>query len=377
MTDAPRTMGPSTASVHAGERPPRGPLEQPIVLSSAFAFASAEEAEGAFRGENEAYIYGRWGNPNVDLLERKLAALEGAEDAAISASGMSAIGGAMLALLRAGDHIVAPRALYGETARLFRERLPRLGITTTFLDETSPDAYRAAMTDATRLVYLETPSNPTLLVTDIAAVAAVARERGALSMADNTFAHSMTKFLCGHGDAIGGVVLGCRELVTKIRDATIKGYGAALSPFGAFLIERGVRTFALRMERATSSACVLAQFLLDHPAVSAVHHPSLPGHPGHAIAKRQMRAFPAILSFELRAGEAAARRVRERVALITHAVSLGDTRTLITHPASTTASTMPAEDRARVGIGDALLRLAVGIEDADDLVADLAQALAH
>ena len=149
MTDSPRTMGLSTTSVHAGEGPPRGPLEQPIVLSSAFAFASAEEAEGAFRGENDAYVYGRWGNPNVDLLERKLAALEGAEDAAISASGMSAIGGAMLALLSTGDHIVAPRALYGETARLFRERLPRLGITTTFVDDVSPDAYRAALTTAT------------------------------------------------------------------------------------------------------------------------------------------------------------------------------------------------------------------------------------
>lgn len=393
MNETRRALGFSTMSVHAGETKARGPLEQPIVLSSAFAFASADEAEGAFRGENDAYIYGRWGNPNVDLLEQKLAALEGAEDAAVSASGMSAIGGAMLALLSTGDHIVAPRALYGETARLFRERLPKLGITTTFIDDVAKESYRAAMTDRTRLVYLETPSNPTLLVTDIAEVTSLARERGALSIVDNTFAtpygqqpialgadlavHSMTKFLCGHGDAIGGVVAGSRALVRAIRDTTIKGYGAALSPFNAFLIDRGVRTLALRMERATTTAGVLARFLAEHPAVAVVHHPSLPSHPGHAIAKRQMRAFPAILSFELRAGVAAARRVRERVEIVTHAVSLGDARTLITHPASTTASTMPPADRAKVGIGDALLRLAVGIEDADDLVADLRHALAE
>ena len=384
-------MGPSTAAVHAGEPRGSGPLEAPIVLSSAFAFESSEQAEGAFRGENDAYIYGRWGNPNVDLLERKVAALEGAEDAAAAASGMAAISGTLLSLLSSGDHVVAPRALYGETARLLRERLPKLGITTTFLDDPSPEAYRAALRPTTRVVYLETPSNPTLQVTDLAAVAAIARAHGATSVADNTFAtpycqrplehgvdlvvHSMTKFLCGHGDAIAGAVAGRRALVGAARDVMIKGYGGALSPFSAYLVARGIRTFALRMARATSTAASLARMLAEHPQVSVVHHPSLLSHPGHAVAARQMTAPPAILSFEVRGGLEKARRVREAVKVVTHAVSLGDTRSLIVHPASTTASTMPADDRAKVGIVDSLLRLSVGIEDEADLVTDLRQAL--
>ncbi|MCC6646328.1 MAG: aminotransferase class I/II-fold pyridoxal phosphate-dependent enzyme [Polyangiaceae bacterium] len=386
-----RALGLSSLSVHAGEPSPAvGPLEAPLVLSSAFGFASAEEAEGAFRGDNDAYVYGRWGNPNVELLERKVAALEGARDAAAAASGMAAISGALLSVCGQGDHVVAPRSIYGETPRLLRERLPRLGITTTFVDDVSPEGYRAALGPHTRVVYVETPSNPTLAVTDVAAVAEVARRAGALSIVDNTFAtpycqrplelgvdlvvHSMTKFLCGHGDAIGGVVAGDRELVERARELTVKGLGGALAPFNALLICRGLRTFALRMRAATATATSLAARLSSHPAVRRVHHPSLPAHPGHAIASRQMRAMPAILSFEV-ADLGAARRVRDGVRLVTHAVSLGDARTLLTHPASTTASTMPAEDRARAGVTDGLLRLAVGIEDEDDLYADLDRAL--
>lgn len=386
-----RALGLSTLSVHAGEAwPAAGPLEAPLVLSSAFGFASADEAEGAFRGDNDAYIYGRWGNPTARLLERKVAALEGAEDAAACASGMAAIAGAALALLSSGDHVVAPRSIYGESARLFRERLPRLGITTTFVDDVSPVGYQAALTPRTRLVYIETPSNPTLAVTDVAGVAEVARDAGALCVADSTFAtpycqrplelgvdlvlHSMTKFLCGHGDAIGGIVAGRRELVDRVRDAAVKGLGGALAPFNAFLICRGLRTFALRMRAATDTATSLAARLSAHPAVRRVHHPSLASHPGHAIAARQMRAMPAIFSLEVD-GLAAARRVRERVELVTHAVSLGDARTLLTHPATTTASTMPADDRARAGITDGLLRVAVGLEDEDDLYRDLERAL--
>lgn len=386
-----RNPGFSTLSVHGGEEAQPGPIEPPLVLSSSFSFASAEEAAGAFRGENDAYIYGRWGNPTVEHLEARVAALEGAEAAAASASGMATISGALLGLLAAGDHIVAPRAMYGEAARLLRERLPRLGITTTFVDDTSPGGYEAALTGATRLLYIETPANPTLAVTDLAGVASLARARGLLSLADNTFAtpycqrplalgvdlvvHSMTKFLGGHGDAIGGVAVGASGLVERVREATIKGLGGALAPLNAFLVTRGLSTFALRMAQATATAGRLAAFLEGHRAVSVVHHPGLASHPGHALARRQMRAFPAILSFEVKGGLAAGRRVLERVEMIRHAVSLGDVRTLLTHPASTTASTMPASDRARAGIGDGLLRLAVGIEDFEDLEADLARAL--
>jgi methionine-gamma-lyase len=396
MNDLPPSRplgGPSTRAVHGGEGPPVGPLEAPLVLSSAFGFASAEEAEGAFRGENEAYIYGRWGNPNVELVERKIAALEEAEDAAAGASGMAVISGVFLTLLQSGDHVVAPRALYGETARLLRERLPRLGIHATFVDDPSPAAYAAATTSATKLYYLETPANPTLAITDIAAVASLARGRGVLAVADNTFAtpycqrplelgchlvvHSLTKFLSGHGDAIGGAIAGDRELVGRIRETMVKGLGGVLSPFVAYLVARGIRTFALRMERATTSASTLAKKLAEHPAVERVHHPSLASHPGHLVAVRQMRAMPALCAFEVKGGHSSGRRVLEAVRVITHAVSLGDTRTLITHPASTTASTMPREDRVRAGIGDGLLRLAVGIEDEGDLWADLVSALSQ
>ena len=384
--------GLGTLAVHLGHGP--GPaLEQPLVLSSAFALGTADEAAAAFRGESDppAYIYGRWGNPTVRGLEELVAGLEDGEDAVVAASGMSAISGALLSVLSAGDHVVAPRALYGETARLFREQLPRFDIRTTFLDDPSPEAFAAALEPTTRLVYLETPSNPTLAVLDIAAIAAVAHAHGALVFADNTFAtpycqrplalgadlvlHSMTKFLCGHGDAIAGVAVGARTLCHRVRETTIKSFGGALSPFAAHQVARGIRTFALRLERATSSAAVLAARLAELEAVQRVYHPSLPTHPGYAIAKRQMSHFPAILSFDLAGGLETAKRFIGSVRLATHAVSLGDVRTLVTHPASTTASTMPAADRALVGIGDGLVRVAVGIEDLDDLWDDLSQAV--
>ena len=386
-----RPWGPSTVAVHGGEGGVgAGPLEPPLVLSSAFGFASADEAAGAFRGDNDAPIYGRWGNPTVDHLEARVAALEGTPAAAAVGSGMAAISGVLLTVLATGGHVVAPRAMYGEAARLLRERLPRLGITTTFVDDVSAAGYEAAIRPETALLYLETPANPTLALADLAAVATVARQRGLLTLADNTFAtpycqrprehgvdlvvHSMTKFLCGHGDAIGGVVLGDGALIDRVRDTIVKGLGAPLSPFNAFLIARGLHTFALRMAQATATATRLAAALAVHPAVTRVHHPSRPEHPGHELARRQMSAYPAMLAFEV-ASAAVARRVIDGVRLLRHAVSLGDARTLLTHPASTTASTMPAEDRARAGITDGLLRVAVGLEDAVDLEDDLGQAL--
>lgn len=383
----------ATRAVHAGhERPGRGPVEAPIVTSVAFAFETAEAAEGAFRGENDAHIYGRWGNPTVDGLEAALADLEGGEAAVCTASGMAAISGSLLAILEAGDHVVAPRGLYGETARLLRERLPRLGITTTFVDERTPEAFAAAVQPRTRVLYVETPQNPTLRLTDIEAVAAVARARGLLLVVDNTFAtpwcqtplalgadvvvHSMTKSLSGHGDAIGGVAIARRELRDRIADLVVKGLGAVLSPFAAYLIGRGLRTLDVRMERACRSALAVAEWLEGQPAVARVHHPWLASHPDRKLAGRQMRAGGALVAFELAGGRDAGRRLLDRVQLIVHAVSLGDARSLITHPASTTASTMPAEDRARVGITEGLVRLSVGLEDPADLIADLEAAWA-
>ncbi len=380
--------GPSTLSVHAGERRDANQaLEAPLVLSSAFAFSSADEAAAAFRGEGDHYIYGRWGNPTVDELEAKVAALEGGEGAVATASGMTAVTGALLSRLVAGDHVVAPLAFYGETARLMRERLPRFGIETTFVDATSVDAYVAALRPSTKIVYAETPANPTLGITDLESLAQAAHGRGICLVVDNTFAtpycqnplgigadlvvHSMTKALGGHGDAIGGVVVGSRAMTEPVRDLVVKGLGGVLAPFNAFLISRGIRSLALRQERACASALILAQRLAEHPAIARVHYPGLESHPGHEVARRQMRAFGSLLAFELVAGLDAGRRLLDAVRIVSHAVSLGDVRSLATHPASTTASTMPPELRARAGIGDGLVRLSVGIEDVEDLWSDL------
>lgn len=393
----------TTTCVHAGEAPDAdGALDPAIVMSSAFAFTSAEHAARAFRGEEEAWIYGRWGNPTVDALERKLAALEGAEAACATSSGMAAIAGVLLASCEAGDHVVAPRSMYAESARLLRERLPRLDITTTFVDGTR-EAYAAAVTERTRLLYVETPSNPTLGVVDVASIAELARglPAGARGrprvLVDGTFAtpfaqtplalgadlvvHSMTKGLSGHGDVIGGAVMGTRALVDGARDAIVKGFGGVLAPLSAWLVSRGLRTFALRQERACATAAELAAHLEAHPRVAVVHHPSLRSHPGHALAQRQMHAYGALLSFELRpeAGADAVdhgRKVLEALRVATHAVSLGDVRTLVVHPASTTHSTMPAEARHGAGITDGLLRVSCGLESAAELKADFDRALA-
>ena len=388
----------ATACVHAGEPPGGdGSLDPPIVMSSAFAFESAEHAARAFRGEDEAWIYGRWGNPTVAALETKLAAIEGAEAACATASGMAAISGAVLATCGSGDHVVAPRSMYAESARLFRERLPKLGITTTFVEGTA-DAYAAAVTERTRILYVETPANPTLAVADIQAIAAVARAAPArpFVLVDGTFAtpfaqtplahgadlvvHSMTKGISGHGDVIGGVVAGGVDDVARVRDTIIKGFGGVLSPLSAWLVARGLRTFAIRQERACATAAALAAHLAAHPRVAAVHHPSLSSHPGHALACRQMYAHGALLSFEVEAAAGAAvtrgRRVLEALRVATHAVSLGDARTLVVHPASTTHSTMPADVRRLAGIGDGLLRVSCGLEGVRDLLADFDRALA-
>lgn len=391
----------ATLCVHAGEEVgPDGSLDPPIVLSSAFAFDGAEHAARAFRGEEDAWIYGRWGNPTVAALEAKLAALEGAEAACATASGMAAIAGAVLAVCRAGDHVVAPRSMYAESARLLRERLPTLGVTTTFVDA-SVEAYAEAVQPNTRILYVETPSNPTLGIVDIEGVVALARgSRGAASgserpvvVVDGTFAtpfgqtplalgadvvvHSMTKAISGHGDVIAGAVTGARGPVDRARELIVKGFGGVLSPLSAWLVLRGLRTFALRQERACATAFELAAHLAAHPKIGAVHHPSLAAHEGHALARRQMHAYGALLSFEL-AGEGAldrGRRVLEALRVATHAVSLGDARTLVVHPASTTHSTMPEATRRAAGIGDGLLRVSVGLESAGDLKEDFDRAL--
>ncbi len=309
---------------------------------------------------------------------------------------MAAVSGTILTLCEQGSHIVAPRSMYAETARLLRERLPRLGITTTFVDARDAAEYSAAIRPETRLLYIESPSNPILGITDLEALVGLAKGRGLMTIADNTFAtpftqtplalgvdlvmHSMTKALGGHGDAIGGAICGSRVLVERARDLVVKGFGGVISPFTAWLVARGLRTFALRQRQACETAATIASKLAKHPRIAEAHHPSLTSHSGHALALRQMHAYGSLVAFELRAtGERSAidggRKVLEGVKTITHAVSLGDVRSLLTHPASTTHSTMPKADRESAGISDGLLRLSVGIEGADDLWRDLEAAL--
>lgn len=393
----------STICVHAGDRPDRatGAVEAPLHLASAFAFDDAAQAAGAFLGDNDHLIYGRWRNPTVAHLEAKVAALEApgsdphdpAEgiDACATASGMAAITATIMTLCGSGDEIVAPRSMYGESARLLRERLPRFGIYTTFVDQVHPEAYESAIGPRTKILFVETPANPTLALTDLRAIAAIARSAGLIVVADNTFAtpfaqrplalgvdlvvHSMTKALGGHGDAIGGIVIGARDRIQAIRETAIKSFGGVLSPFNAMLIGRGIRTFALRAKAACENALAVGKALEDHPRIVRVHHPGLASHPQHDLARRQMSAFGGIVAFEVEGGVEAGRRVLERCRLITHAVSLGDVRSLITHPASTTHMSMPADDRRAAGLADGLLRLSCGIEESADLVSDLVSAL--
>ena len=386
----------STTCVHGGEvpDPATGAIEPPLHLASAFAFDDAAQAAGAFTGENQHLIYGRWRNPTVSTLEGKVTALEAGDadhDCVATASGMAAITATILGVCVAGDHVVAPRSMYGESARLLRERLPRFGIETTFVDQTKIEAYEAAITSATKVLYVESPANPTLQLTDLRAVVALARARGLVVVADNTFAtpycqrplahgvdfvvHSMTKALGGHGDAIGGAIVARRDRLAPVRELAIKSFGGVLAPFNAMLIARGIRTFALRQRQACATALALAETLAAHPSIARVHHPGHSSHPQHTLARTQMTAFGSLVAFEAKGGLAQGRRVLERVRVITHAVSLGDAKSLVTHPASTTHASMPAEARVGAGISDGLLRVSCGIEETDDVIGDLLQAL--
>lgn len=384
-----------TLAVHGGEQPDpaTGALDPPVVLATTFAFDSAEDARARFAGERDGYIYSRWRNPTVDALERKVAALECAEQAVALASGMAAVYGAVTSVVSAGDHVVAPVSIYAETAKLLREHLARFGVETTFVDMTDAALARAAMRPRTRLVWAESPANPTLAVADLAALATVAHDANALLVVDNTFAtpyhqrplslgadlvvHAATKALCGHGDAVGGIVAGSGKLCEAVRRDAVRSVGAALSPFNAFLIARGARTLALRARQSSASAMTLATRLASDRRVERVHYPGLTSHPGHAVAVRQMHdGFGGLVAFEARGGVEAGRRCYDRVGVIARAVSLGDVRSLLTHPATTTHASMPADARRAGGIGDGLLRLSVGIEDVEDLWEDLDRALA-
>lgn len=384
----------ATLAVHAGEGPCEltGAVDTPIYLSTTFAALDSDEMAALYSGEKEGFMYTRYGNPTIRTLERKVAALEAGEAAQAFATGMAAVSSAILGYVKAGDHVVAARSLYGATYNFLNRKLPAMGASTTFVQSTRPEAFAKAIQPNTRLIYFESPSNPILEILDIAALAAVARAHGIPSMIDNTFAspwlqqplklgidvvvHSATKYLCGHGDAMGGIVIGSKDYIAHLSHDIIRDFGGVMSPFTAWLMLRGIRTLHVRMPAHCANAQKVAEFLAQHPKVERVYYPGLVNHPGHDLAKRQMKAFGAMMSFEARGGYEGGKRVMDRVKIFLRAASLGDTRSLIVHPASTSHRAVPAEQRADIGLTDGLVRLSVGIEAVEDLIQDLNQALA-
>ena len=391
MTD--RTLGIHTTAIHAGEAPDpvTGALVPPLHLATTYHLGTAENGAAIFAGEKDAYVYTRWSNPTVATLERRVAALEHAEAALATGSGMAAISTAVLNVVSAGDHIVSARAIYPSTMHLFTEQLLPLGIETTFVDARDPARVAGAIGPNTKLVYLETPGNPTLALCDLEATSRICRAAGVTTICDNTFAtpvnqlpldlgidvvvHSATKYFCGHGDAVGGLVAGSRGFIERAATEPMRYFGSIMSPFPAYLILRGTQTLPLRVERHNASAQRIAEFLEAHPRVASVSYPGLASHPQHALARKQMRGFGGMVCFDLEGGVEAGIRLMNSVRICSLAVSLGDARSLITHPASTTHSVVSREARLTQGVTDGLVRLSVGLEDVEDLIADLESGL--
>jgi len=383
-----------TMAVHAGESPCRvtGALDTPIYQSTTFVSADADEMAAVYGGEKAGYMYTRYGNPTVHALEEKLAALECGEATQAFSTGMAAISSAILGYIRAGDHVVAARSLYGAAYDFLARKLPSLGASTTFVQSSNVEEFAKATRPNTKLIYFETPSNPVLEILDIAALAQLARARGIPSMMDNTFAspvlqqplklgvtvvvHSATKYLCGHGDAMGGAAIGPKDYIRYLNQDIIRDFGGCLSPFNAWLILRGMRTLHLRVPAQCANALRIAEFLANHPQVERVNYPGLPNHPGHDVAKKQMKAFGAMMSFEVKGGYEGGKKVMDGVKIFARAASLGDTRSLIVHAASTSHRAVPREQRLAIGISDGLVRLSAGVEAVEDLIEDLDQALA-
>jgi methionine-gamma-lyase len=367
-----------------------GAVTTPIYQTSTFSYFTADRGAALFAKEEEGYIYTRLSNPTNEKLEKNLALLEGAEAGLTFASGLAAINALALYHCSAGDHFLVQKELYGGTYELFTKHFPRLGIDVTYLTEMTTDAVRANVRDNTKLIFLETPSNPLMNVFDVAGIAGVGREAGVPVAVDNTFAtpyltqpiklgatyavHSATKYIGGHGDCIGGMLAGPAEAMDAIRASTYKDLGATTSPFNAFLFLRGLKTLPLRMDRHCANAQKVAEFLAGHDKVQKVYYPGLPTHPGHELAKRQMRLFGGMVGFDV-GGFDAAKKLLDGLKVCVQAVSLGDVLTLIEHPASTTHHGYPEEDLADVGLTEGYVRISVGIEDAGDLIDDLAAGL--
>jgi methionine-gamma-lyase len=388
-----KDWGINTKAIHGGDEANQtSAVSTPIFQTAVFRLENA--AAGARFAQEVAptQYYTRWGNPTTRQLEEVMAAVEGGERALALSSGMSAVTTAIMAKVKGGDHIVAGRSLYAATTELLLNVLPRYGVETTFVNPADPEEFRRAIRNNTRVLYLESPSNPRLDLTDLKAVAHIAREHGCFTIADNTFAtpynqtpialgvdaviHSATKYIGGHHDVTAGIIVGSEGFIHDCWKQ-LKIFGPTLSPFDSWLLIRGLKTFGLRVERQNVNAQRLAEFLESQPQVARVFYPGLASHPLHQLAKQQMRGFGGMISFEVNGGLEAGRRFVESLKLIKLAVSLGGVESLIQHPASMSHGPIPEEERAATGITEGLIRFSVGVEDAPDLIEDLRQALAQ
>ena len=382
-----------TKAIHAGRINDEqfGSLATPLYQTSTFIFENAQQGADRFAGEEEGFIYSRLGNPTTRQLEMRVAAMEGMEDAAATATGMGAVSGALLSYLQAGDHMIASKAIYGCSYALISHMLTRFGIEVTFVDMTNMDAFRQAIKENTKLVFLETPVNPNMVVLDLDAISNIAKQHELISVVDNTFltpvlqqpgefgidivVHSATKYLNGHGDVVAGIICGTSEMINHIKMTVLKDIGATMSPHDAWLILRGIKTLPIRMERHCRNAQSVAEFLEENKHVTKVHYPGLESHSGNVYIGKQMKAAGGVIAFELDTDLAGGAEFINSMKLFSIAVSLGDAESLIQHPASMTHSPYTQEERLDAGISDGLIRISVGLEHEDDLIADLKQAL--
>ncbi|HEV2354752.1 MAG TPA: O-succinylhomoserine sulfhydrylase [Puia sp.] len=371
-------------------RTPEKEHSSPLYLTSSFCYDDAEEMRAVFADEKEAFIYSRFSNPNVQEFTDRLCALEGAEAGFATASGMSAIVASFLSLLKKGDHLLSCNSIFGSTHTVITKYLPKYGIGYTYVDATNPASWEAAVRPNTRMIYLETPTNPGLDIVDLQAASAVARKHNLILNVDNCFAtpvgqtpieygadlviHSATKWLDGQGRVVGGAVVGRKDLIKEIY-LFCRATGPALSPFNAWVLSRSLETLDVRMERHSSNALYLAESLENHPAIASLKYPMLPSHPQYAIARRQMRNGGGIVCFDLRGGLEAGRKFLDKLKMLTLTANLGDTRSIASHPASTTHAKLTPDERAAVGITPGLIRISVGLEHRDDILQDIVQAL--
>jgi len=382
------SFGLDTRSVRAGQhRTNEGENAEPVFLTSSFTFRDAAQAAARFAEEEEGNVYSRFTNPTVRTFEERLAALEGGERCIATSSGMGAILTLCLGTLRAGDHVVSSRSIFGSTRMLFNKFLTRFGVEFTYVSPTEPSAWRDAVRDNTRMLFVETPANPLTEVTDLRAVSELARERGLLSVVDNCFCtpvsqrplemgidvvvHSATKYLDGQGRCVGGAIVGAERLVGQDVYGVLRNGGTTMSPFNAWVFLKGLETLGIRMQAVSERAQRIAEWLDGHPRVQRVYYPGLPGHPQYELARRQQSLSGGIVSFELIGGREAAWKLIDATRFISITANLGDTKTTITHPATTTHSKWSPADREEAGIGDGLVRLSVGLENIEDIQGDL------